>query len=228
MRVLAVVPARGGSKGIPRKNLRELAGRPLLAYTVDAARESGCIDRCVLSTDSEEIAEVARSLGLEIPFLRPAELAADDTPMQATIEHVVTELERDGWQADIVLVLQPTAPLRRGEHLARAVEILADTQATSVASVVQIPQHLSPQYVMKIVDGRLANFLPDGARVTRRQDAEPAYARDGTVYAVRRDVLVLEHDLYGRDCRPLVLSEGESMNLDTEAEWARAEARLAR
>jgi N-acylneuraminate cytidylyltransferase/CMP-N,N'-diacetyllegionaminic acid synthase len=81
---------------------------------------------------------------------------------------------------------------------------------------------------MKIVDGRLANFLSDGARVTRRQDAEHAYARDGTVYAVRRDVLVLEHDLYGGDCRPLVLSEGESMNLDTEAEWARAEARLAR
>jgi CMP-N-acetylneuraminic acid synthetase len=180
----------------------------------------------VLSTDSEAIAEVARGFGLEVPFLRPAELAADDTPMQATIEHAVTELEKQGWRANVVVVLQPTAPLRKPEHLDRAVEILRNTGATSVASVVRIPQHLSPHYVMKIVDGRLETFLPEGAAVTRRQDAEPAYARDGTVYAVRRDVLVLEHDLYGRDCRPLVLDEHESINLDTETEWAVAEARL--
>lgn len=226
-RVLGVVPARGGSKGIPRKNLRSLAGKPLLEYVRDAADASGVIHRLVLTTDSEEIAELGRRVGLEVPFMRPPGLTGDDAPMQPTIEHAARQVEEAGWVPDIVVVLQPTAPLRRGDHLARAVELLTTTGASSVASVVQIPKHLSPHYVMKIVDGRLVNFLAEGAHVTRRQDALAAYTRDGTVYAVRRNVLLDEHDLYGTDCRPLVLEPSESLVLDTEQDWAAAEARLS-
>lgn len=225
-RVLAVVPARSGSKVIPGKNLRVFGGKPLLAYPAEAARESRVVDRIVLSTDSEEIAKVGRELGLEVPFLRPPELAQDDSPMQPTIEHAVLEVEAGGWQPDVVLVLQPTAPLRKGEHITRAVTLLVESGASSVVTLVEIPQHFNPQYVMRIVEGRVEPFLPEGARLTRRQDVEPAYSRDGTVYAMRRNVLVEEHDLYGKDCRPLVLAPGESANLDTPEDWAAAEARL--
>lgn len=226
MLVLGVVPARGGSKGIPGKNLRSLGGKRLLARAAEAAWESGVVDRVILSTDSEEIADLGRNIGIEVPFLRPSELARDDSPMQSTIEHAVLEVEVAGWQPDIVVVLQPTAPLRRGEHINRAVGLLTSTHASSVVSVVPIPPHYSPHYAMKIVDGHLEAFLPEGLRFTRRQDVEPAYSRDGTVYAVRRDVVVLQHDLYGRRCHPLVLDPEESLVLDTEADWRRAEALL--
>jgi CMP-N-acetylneuraminic acid synthetase len=226
--VLAVVPARAGSKGLPGKNERPLAGTPLVARAAEAARASGVVDRTVLSTDSERIAELGRAAGLEVPFLRPAELATDETPMQPVIEHAVTELGREGYRPDIVLVLQPTAPLRTGEHVARAVALLEETGADSVVSVVEIPRHLSPHYAMRVADGRLRPFLPEGASVTRRQDVEPAYTRDGTVYAVRRDVLLERHDLYGDDCRPLLLDASESVNIDTAEDWAEAERRLCR
>jgi CMP-N,N'-diacetyllegionaminic acid synthase len=224
--VLGVVPARSGSKGIAGKNLRSLGGKPLLARAAESAWESRVVDRVILSTDSEEIATLGRSVGIEVPFLRPSELARDESPMQPTIEHAVLELEGAGWHPDIIVVLQPTAPLRRGEHITRAVRILDSTDASAVVSVVRIPPQYAPHYAMKIVDGRLETFLPEGIRVTRRQDVEPAYSRDGTVYAVRRDVVVLEHDLYGRDCHPLVLEPEESLVLDTEADWKRAEALL--
>jgi CMP-N,N'-diacetyllegionaminic acid synthase len=161
-----------------------------------------------------------------VPFLRPSELARDDSPMQPTVEHAILELEKTGWSPDAVVVLQPTAPLRRGEHIARAIEILGSTDASSVVSVIPIPPHYSPHYAMRIVDGRLETFTPEGVGITRRQDVQPAYSRDGTVYAVRRDVVVREHDLYGRRCCPLILDPEESMVLDSEADWRRAEALL--
>lgn len=224
--ILGVVPARSGSRGIPGKNLRPLAGKPLLAYAAEAARQSGVIDRVVLSTDAEEIAKVGREVGLEVLFLRPPELATDETPMQPTVAHAVAQVEATGWSPEVIVLLQPTAPLRRGDHIARAVELLAETGASSVVSVVEIPQHFNPQYAMKIARGRLEPYLPEGRSVARRQDVEPAYSRDGTVYVVRRDVVMHENDLYGSDCRPIVLSAHESLNIDTDEDWAAAELRL--
>jgi CMP-N-acetylneuraminic acid synthetase len=228
MTVLAVVPARAGSKGVPGKNERLLAGKSLVARAADAALASGVVDRAVLSTDSERIAEIGRQAGLEVPFLRPADLARDDTPMQPVIEHAVAWLEVLEYRPDIVLVLQPTAPLRTGAHIARAVALLQKSGADSVVSVVEIPRHFSPHYAMRIAAGRLQPFAPEGAAITRRQDAEPAYSRDGTVYAVRRDVLMERHDLYGDDCRPLLIPAGESVNVDSPVDWAAAEALLCR
>ena len=118
--------------------------------------------------------------------MRPAALAADDTPMVPVIEHALAEIARHGWSPDIVVLLQPTSPLRRPDHIRDAVAMLRETEADSVVTVVELPRHLSPDYVMRIDGGRLKPFLPEGARVTRRQDARPAYSRDGTVYAFRR------------------------------------------
>lgn len=225
-RILGVVPARSGSKGIRGKNERTIAGKTLIERCAEAASQSGVVDRLCLSTDSPHIADLGRRAGMEVPFLRPAELATDEAPMQPVIEHAVLALEASGWIPDVVLVLQPTAPLRTGAHLAAAVDLLLTTGATSVVSVVEIPRHYSPDYAMRIDDGRLLPFLPRGERITRRQDVADAYSRDGTVYAVRRDVVILEHDLYGIDCRPLVLPREESINLDTPEDWAAAERRL--
>ncbi|MBM3817918.1 MAG: acylneuraminate cytidylyltransferase family protein [Acidimicrobiia bacterium] len=226
-RVLGLVPARGGSKGVPGKNVRPLAGRTLIEYTARAARDSGAVDRLVLSTDSQEIADAGRRAGLEVPFLRPAALAADETPMLPVIRHALEALAADGWHAEIVVLLQPTSPLRRAEHIGDAVQLLRETNADSVVTVVEVPRHLSPDYVMKIEDGRLRHFLPEGARLMRRQDARPAYAREGTVYACWARTIERTGSLYGDDCRPLVIDSRDSLSIDTPADWEAAERLLA-
>jgi len=225
--VLGLVPARGGSKGVPGKNVRPLAGRTLLEYTVRAAQASGVIDRLVLSTDSPEIADVGRQAGLEVPFLRPAALAADDSPMLPVVLHAIDALTASGWTPDIVVILQPTSPLRRAEHIRDAVTLLRETAAHSVVTVVEVPKHLSPDYVMRIEDGRLRTFLPEGERVTRRQDVRPAYSRDGTVYACRVSTIETFGSIYGEDCRPLLIDARDSLSIDSPADWDTAERMLA-
>jgi CMP-N,N'-diacetyllegionaminic acid synthase len=225
--VLALVPARGGSKGVPGKNVKPLAGHSLLEYTARAARDSGVIDRIVLSTDSPEIADAGRRAGMEAPFMRPASLAADDAPMLPVIQHALAEIVRSGWSPDIIVLLQPTSPLRRPDHVRDAVNLLRETNADSVVTVVEVPRHLSPDYVMRIDEGRLKPFLPDGARITRRQDARAAYSRDGTVYAFHRMTLQRFGSIYGEDCRPLLIDANESLSIDSPSDWDEAERRLA-
>jgi len=208
--------------------VRPLAGHTLLEYTARAARESGVLDRIILSTDSSEIAEAGRRAGLEVPFMRPAALAADDTPMVPVIEHALAAMSGQPWSPEIVVLLQPTSPLRRPDHIRDAVRMLRDTGADSVVTVVEVPRHLSPDYVMRIEGGRLKPFLPDGARVTRRQDARPAYSRDGTVYAFRRSTIERSGGIYGNDCRPLLIDAGDSLSIDSPADWDEAERLLTR
>jgi CMP-N,N'-diacetyllegionaminic acid synthase len=227
MGTIAIVPARAGSKGIPGKNIKPLCGKPLLAYTAEVIRAAGIFDRALLSTDSEEIAEVGRAFGLEAPFLRPKELARDDTPMLPVIENALSFLERGGARVDIVVLLQPTQPLRTAADVVRAVDLLKVTGCDSVASVVALPPHMCPDYVMRIdEEGRLVNFLPEGARMTRRQDVRPAYVRDGTVYAFRAATLRKHQSIYGPVCLPLIIDKERSVNLDSEADWQEAERRL--
>ena len=224
--VLGIVPARGGSKGLPGKNVRPLAGQPLLAYAARVAKESGVLDRIILSTDSDEIADVGRQAGLEVPFMRPASLAADETPMAPVLTHAVETLARAGWLAEVIVLLQPTSPLRRPEHIRDAVRLLRESGASAVATVVELPRHLSPDYVMTIDGGILKPFLPEGRQLTRRQDARPAYVRDGTVYACWRTTLERFGNVYGENCLPLVLDAADSLSIDTASDWAEAERRL--
>ena len=224
--VLAIVPARGGSRGVPGKNVRPLAGRTLLDYAAESARQSTVLDRAVLTTDSEEVAAAGRAAGLYVLPLRPASLAADDTPMLPVVWHAIEQVMREGFVPELVVLLQPTSPLRRPEHVSDAVRLLRDTGADSVVTVVEVPRHLSPDYVMRIDRGVLRPFLPEGARVTRRQDARPAFSRDGTVYAFRRDTIERHGSIYGEDCRPLVIAEDESLSIDTPRDWADAERAL--
>jgi CMP-N-acetylneuraminic acid synthetase len=160
--------------------------------------------------------------------MRPAALAADDTPMVPVIQHALTELSQQRWSPDIVVLLQPTSPLRRPDHIRDAVNLLCETGADSVVTVVEVPPHLSPDYVMRIEDGRLKPFLAEGARVTRRQDARPAYSRDGTVYAFRRSTIEKTAGIYGDDCRPLLIDASDSLSIDSPSDWDEAERLLAR
>ena len=226
-RVLALVPARGGSKGIPDKNIRPLAGRTLLEYAARVSEESGMVDRIILSTDSERIAEEGRRVGLEVPFLRPSELAQDNTPMLPVIEHAVDFVAREGWDTEIIVLLQPTSPLRTPAHIRAAVQELRDSGSDSVVTVVELPRHLSPDYVMRVDAGLLVPFLPEGTHITRRQDARPAFVRDGTAYVFWARTLREARSIYGRTCRPLVIPAEESITIDSPDDWLNAERRIA-
>jgi CMP-N-acetylneuraminic acid synthetase len=224
--ILALIPARGGSKGLPDKNLKPLAGQSLVARAAAVARDSGVVDRVVVSTDAPAIADEARRAGIDVPFMRPAELAADDTPMLPVVQHAVDALDAAGWRAGIIVLLQPTSPLRRPSHVRDAVARLRAGGADSIVSVVELPRHMSPDYVMCIADGELRPFLPGGERLTRRQDARPAYVRDGTVYAFWRDTLDRYGSLYGARCLPLIVPAAESITIDGPEDWTAAERLL--
>ena len=227
MQILGVIPARGGSKGVPGKNLRPLAGRPLLAYTADAALGSRLVSRTVLSTDDPAIAAAGRALGLTVPFLRPAALSADDTPMLPVLMHAVEELRREGFAAEAVVLLQPTSPLRTAAHVDAAVELLASTGADSVVTVVEVPHQFSPASVMAVEDGRLRPFLP-GPVVTRRQDKPRVFARNGPAVLAVRVATLAAGSLYGDDCRPLLMDPESSVDIDGAADFAYAEYLLSR
>lgn len=214
MQVLAVIPARGGSKGIPNKNLAIVAGRPLLAYTADAARESSRVTRTIVSTDDAAIAEAATGLGLEVPFMRPPSLAADDTPMLPVLQHAVATMRTGGFAADVVVLLQPTSPLRRAEHIDAAVDLLATSGADSVVSVVEVPHQFNPMSVLRLDGGRLQPFM-EGPLVTRRQDKPKVFARNGPAVLAVRASVVEQGSLYGDDCRALVMSADDSLDIDS-------------
>jgi len=217
MEIVALVPARGGSKGIPRKNLAPLAGKPLLAWTLEAARGAETVTRVVVSTDDDEIAGAAQELGAEV-LRRPRELAADDVPMLPVIRHAL-----DALTCDVLVLLQPTSPLRRAEHVDEAVRLLLDTGADCVVSVVEVPHRYEPESQMDVRDGRLvARSAP-----TRRQAKEPVYARNGPAVLVLRSER-LGDELYGGDVRAYLMDERNSLDVDTSAELELAEAILAR
>jgi len=155
------MPARGGSKGIPNRNLMPIDGRPLLAYTADAARHSSRLSRTILGTDDQRIAEVARALGIEVSFLRPGALAADNTPMLPLLRHALDAMRGGGFETDGMVLLQPTSPFRRGEHIDAALELLESCRADSVVSVVEVPHQFNPVSVLRFDERRLWPFLDD-------------------------------------------------------------------
>lgn len=225
MSVLALIPARAGSKGIPGKNLRTLGGTSLILHAVKCAWEiqTPTLDVAV-STDIE--AYWSANDASYTAIKRPPELAQDDTPMVAVVEHALS-LKQFDW-VEIVLLLQPTQPFRTPAHLNNALTLLRESKADSVVSVVELPQTHRPDFALGIHDGEL--YVMDdriatlGQIPTRRQDTLPAYIRDGTVYAFWRKT-VRKHDLYGTTVVPLIIPAHETCELDTEADWAAVETR---
>ena len=228
MRVLGLIPARGGSKGVPRKNIRLLAGRPLLAYTADAALAAQHLTRVVLSTDDEEIAEVGRACGLEVPFMRPAELAQDASPTLPVIQHAVSWFSARGESFDAVCLLQPTNPLRRAADIDGCIERLIQSDADAVVAVLPVPPEHNPHWVyFAAADGALRLSTGEATPLPRRQDLPPAFHREGSVYVTRREVLMETNSLYGRRLLGYPVNPQRSVNIDNQEDWARAESLLS-
>ncbi|NKD56037.1 MULTISPECIES: cytidylyltransferase domain-containing protein [unclassified Haematospirillum] len=224
MSIVAVIPARGGSKGIPRKNLMQIAGRPLIAYAIEVARNADSVDRVLISTDDSEIADVARELGAEVPFLRPPELAEDTAPMLGVLSHALAWLESQDVAVEALVLLQPTSPLRTGQHVEEAIALFRSAPASSVVSVVEVPHQFNPVSVMKLSAQRtLAPFLEDQVIATRRQDKPKAYARNGPVVLVCHPDTLRSGELYGERCVPYLMSEKDSLDIDTPEDLTLAE-----
>ena len=225
MRVLGLVPARAGSKGIPDKNLRSLGGRPLLAHTAEAALAATRLDRVVLSTEDEAIAEVGASLGLAVAFMRPAKLADDDTTMLAVMQHALASLPE---HYDTLCLLQPTSPFRPSGLIDRCIERFALGGVDSVVTMLPVPAAHNPHWVyVPAPDGGVRLSTGEVAPIARRQDLPPAYHRDGSVYVLGAD-RVTEGQPYGTSVEAVVLEPAETVNIDDLDDWARAEALVER
>jgi N-acylneuraminate cytidylyltransferase len=233
MRVLGIITARGGSKGIPGKNLKPLAGRPLLDYSIEAANDTP-LDRLILSTDDKKIADAARALGCEVPFMRPAELARDETPHLPVIQHATKWLlEHEHYSADIVLTLQPTSPLRSAADIAAALRMLELSGADSVVSVTAVSAHAHPMRMLHVDGGGFATLFVNGQpvrrRINRRQDLPQAWVMNGAVYACRTEVLFAEEpSLYGDRVVAYPMPAERSISIDDLEDWAAAERAIAR
>ncbi len=217
---LAIIPARGGSKSIPLKNLQEIAGRSLLAHAIDKCHEAKSVDRIIVSTDHDGIAEAARQLGAEVPFMRPPELSTDDIPLDPVIYHAVTALEElEGSRFEVVLTVQPTCPLLKPETVDRVVATLLEGEWDSVVTVQEM-RHL----LWRRAEGMTGQFVPMFPERVNRQYLEPVYRETGSQYS--RRAVVTPHDHLGSRIGHFVVTDEEAIDIDTEIELRLAELLL--
>jgi CMP-N,N'-diacetyllegionaminic acid synthase len=233
VRILGVITARAGSKAIPGKNTRLLAGRPLIAYTIEAAQKANVFDRLILSTDDDEAAAIARQRGCEVPFMRPAALAADDTPHLPVMQHALTWLwDHNGYRPDWVMILLPTSPLRQALHIREAVDLAINSGADSVVGVDALPAHFNPLRVVTIdASGWARLFVGDAPvkrRPGRRQDTPLAWVLNGAIYLFRTSVLFdpVEPSLYGDKVAAYRMTPPYGFNIDEPEDWSKAERML--
>ncbi len=228
-KVLGIIPARGGSKGVPRKNIRLVAGRPLLAYTVDAAQASLWLTKFIVTTDDLEIRQIAISLGCEV-LVRPPNLAADDTPMLPVIFHALEALQSRNEHYDIIVLLQPVAPLRTGADIDACLELLVESGADSVVSVCEVPKHYHPEWQLVLTDnGRLTTYngKPLNTLAPARQLLSSTFVRNGALYAVWTELLMKNQQLLGANTCAYMMPENRSINIDSETDLLLTELVLA-
>lgn len=224
-RVLGIIPARGGSKGVPRKNVRPVCGKPLIAYSIEAALAArDVLDRLIVSTDDEEIAAVAARYGAEVPFRRPAELAGDRVAMAPVLQHAVRFAEeQEGARYAWVCLLQPTEPFRTAADIRAALALGRAGGCDSVISVVQVFA-VHPMLMKRIDNGQLLPYCVAEPEGTRRQDySPPAYMRNGAIYLTRRDVLIERGSIWGDVIRPFVMPPERSVGVDSELDMRMVE-----
>ncbi len=218
LRILAIVPARGGSKAIPRKNIKLFAGKPLLSWTIEAALTVSQITRVIVSTEDEEIAGVAREAGADVPFMRPAELSQDDTPGIAPVLHAIGCLPDYDW----LLLLQPTSPLRNSKDIEGIISYGVDRDASSVASVREVSDHPYWSYLLE-ADASLRPVCTNEGQVFRRQDLPKVYSLNGALYFAKSNWLLGNKALVNSETLGYVMPENRSVDVDTYFDWYLAE-----
>ena len=223
---LAVITARGGSKGIPQKNLSTILGKPLIAYTIEAALQAKTLTRTIVSTDDKTIAQVSKQYGAEVPFLRPQHLATDTATSIAVLQHAVTNLaNEEDYKTDLIVCLQPTSPLRTAGDIDQAVNLCLQSGADSVVSLCQAKYH--PYWTKKIFDGRVYPLInEDEQNYTRRQDLPPVYQLNGALYVIRAKVLLEETRILGEYTIPYIMPQERSIDIDTKTDLQIAELLL--
>lgn len=225
MTTVAVIPARGGSKRLPGKNIKPLAGKPLIAWTIEAALESECFDKVVVSTESIEIAEVARKYGAEIPYLRPIELASDTAATGPVLEHIVKYIEdRDSINCEKLCLLQPTSPLRGSEDIVESMKLFEERSADSIVSVVEA--NIKPEISNYLpVDLSLSGFVSE---IKRTQDSQKLYQLNGAIYWLKRSLIDELSKVYRSDASfAYVMSQKDSVDIDTDFDFYWAEFLLS-
>ncbi len=229
IRTLGVIPARGGSKGIPKKNIRPLAGLPLIIHTLKAAKASRRLTDCIVSSDDPKIIRLCKKYGGQAPFARPKSLATDRASSLSVLRHAVQFMEKKhGKPYRFVVLLQPTSPLRTAKDIDGCVRLLSSSKADSVISVCRV-EDPHPGKMMQIENGLLQPLLPKWWREgVRRQDLPPVFFLNGAVYVVRRDVLMRKNSLWGKKTMPYLMPAVRSVNIDSLQDIVLAETLLKR
>lgn len=225
MKVLGLIPARGGSKGIPRKNIKLLNGKPLLQYTSDIALQSKMLSKVILSSDDDEIIALGKKLGIEVPFKRPKLLANDKSPTLPVIQHTLHFLEEEyNEKYDAVCLLQVTTPFRTVDFLNLAIQKFINSNTDSLISVQKVPDHYNPHWVfLKNSNGNLSIATGDKDIIARRQELPDTYHRDGSIYITKTNVLLNSNSLYGDSISFIESPKSTHVNIDTEEDWKKAE-----
>ena len=224
MKTLAIIPARGGSKGVPRKNIKLLGNKPLLAYTIEAAYASKLISEIIVSTDDAEIAAISRNLNVEVPYLRPAHLAADNTPTIDVIFDILQWYKNQNIFFDAVCLLQPTVPFRESGFIDNAIQKFVDYGTDSLVSVQEVPHQYNPHWCFQSTENdNLEIATGEKQIISRRQDLPKTYFRDGSVYITKATVVLEKKSLYGDSISYCESNPENYVNIDTISDWHKAE-----
>lgn len=225
LKILAIIPARGGSRSVPRKNIRDLNGKPLIAYTIEAANKiKDKFHKIIVSTDDEEISEISKKYGADVPFIRPSKLAEDQTPTYPVLQHAVHFIEnQDSIFIDLIMLLQPTTPFRTTEDILNCLHLSQTSNTDSVISVVQVFS-THPILMKKIENNRLVHFSIEEKEGTPRQLYKPpAYMRNGAIYVTKRDTLIQKNSIWGDSITPYIMPQERSFNIDDEIDFSTSE-----
>ncbi|GGG99532.1 hypothetical protein GCM10011416_17330 [Polaribacter pacificus] len=229
MKILAIIPARGGSKGVPRKNIKLLNGKPLLEYTAKVALKSSLLSKVIVSTDDDEIISVAKKLELEVPFKRPIDLAADTSSSLSVILHALAYFESKSIYFDAVCLLQVTSPFRTVEFLDAAIQKFINSDADSLVSVQEVPHEYNPHWTFELDKNQhLKIATGESTIISRRQDLPIAYHRDGSIYITKTNILKEQNSLFGNKIAHLVSPKEFYVNIDTMDDWSKAEVMVKR
>lgn len=224
MKILAIMPARGGSKGVPGKNIKLLHGKPLLAYTSEIALQSKQLTEVMVSTEDSQIMEVAINLGIKVPFIRPMALAQDNTPTIDVIVQALQWYESQNILFDAVCLLQVTSPFRTLEFLDKAIEKFIMSECDSLVSVQRVPHEYNPHWTFEVnAEGNLKIATGESHIIPRRQELPTAFHRDGSIYITKTEVLLKEHSLYGKNTAFIESEPDFYVNIDTMEDWEKAE-----
>lgn len=222
-KILGVITARGGSKGIPRKNIKELAGKPLIFYTIDAVQKSKYLTRTIVSTDDNEIAEISKSFDAEVPFLRPQEFSGDKSTSISAIQHAMHWLkENQNEEYDYVMILQPTSPFRVSEDIDACIEKIVDSNADSVMSMVELVD-FSLKKIKRIENDLILSAIEDeGKQSAFRDSDEKFYKRNAAIYLTKSN-FIKEGDLFGKVSRPYIMPQERSLDINEPFDFSLAE-----